>query len=323
MLSPSLEEFQKAQAILQSQIKPTLLRYSEWLSKELLAEVYLKFEFLQPGRSFKIRGAMNTLLSHSEKPSCVIASSGGNHGIAVTVACNGIGVPCCIILPESTSQHKISVLRELGAEVIVHGIDWDDAHSFGTGLSNERNGLYIHPFADRAVIIGQGTIALELVEELPSFDVVIASAGGGGLVSGITLALKALGMKEYVEVVSAETSGADCIAQSVRAKKIVELPTITSIARSLGAKKTTPFIFGTVSSLVDRCTVLSDEQAVSALFQFLDEEKSLIEPAASCSIAAALENRDYLKGKKIVIIVCGANIHLKEVLEWKTMMNLT
>jgi threonine dehydratase len=106
-------------------------------------------------------------------------------------------------------------------------------------------------------------------------------------------------------------------------KKIVELPTITSIARSLGAKKTTPFIFGTVSTLVDRCTVLSDEQAVSALFQFLDEEKSLIEPAASCSIAAALENRDYLKGKKIVIIVCGANIHLKEVLEWKTRMDLT
>ena len=175
--------------------------------------------------------------------------------------------------------------------------------------------MYIHPFADRAVIIGQGTIVLELVEELPSFDVVIASAGGGGLVSGIALALKAIGRKEYVDVVSAETSGADCIAQSVRAKKIVELPTITSIARSLGAKKTTPFIFETVSSLVDRCTVLSDEQTVSALFQFLDEEKSLIEPAASCSIAAALENRDYLKGKKIVIIVCGANIHLKEVLE--------
>jgi threonine dehydratase len=317
MLSPSLEEFQKAHAILQSQIKPTLLRYSEWLSKELLAEVYLKFEFLQPGRSFKIRGAMNTLLSLSEKPSCVIASSGGNHGIAVAVACNGIGVPCCIILPESTSQHKISVLRELGAEVIVHGIDWDDAHSFGTGLSNKRNGLYIHPFADRAVIIGQGTIVLELVEELPSFDVVIASAGGGGLVSGIALALKALGRKEYVEVISAETFGADCIAQSVRAKKIVELPTITSIARSLGAKKTTPFIFETISRLVDKCVVLSDEQAVSALFQFLDEEKALIEPAASCCIAAAIENRDYLKGKKIVIVVCGANIHLNEVLEWK------
>jgi len=152
---------------------------------------------------------------------------------------------------------------------------------------------------------------------------VIASAGGGGLLTGIALALKAIGRKENVEIISAETTGADCIAQSVRADKVIELPTITSIARSLGAKKTSPFIFETISSLVNKCIVLSDEQAVSALFQFLDEEKILIEPAASCSIAAALDNRDYLVGKKIVIIVCGANIHLNEVLGWKSMMTFT
>jgi len=165
MLPPTLEEFQAAHSIIKSKIKSTLLRQSEWLSKKLDAEVYLKFEFLQPGRSFKIRGAINTLLSQDEKPSHVFASSGGNHGIAVTVACNGIQVPCCIILPKSTSDHKISVLRRLGAEVVVHGVDWDDAHSFGVSLAKKENGLYIHPFADRSVIIGQGTIALELAEE--------------------------------------------------------------------------------------------------------------------------------------------------------------
>ncbi len=176
--------------------------------------------------------------------------------------------------------------------------------------------MYIHPFADRAVFMGQGTIALELIEELPSLDVVVASAGGGGLVSGIALALRALGREKQVEIISVETGGADCIAQSVRAGKLVELSTITSIAKLLGAKKTTPFIFETISRQVDKCVVVSDRQAVSALFRYLDEEKILIEPASSCSIAAVIENKDYLKEKKVVIVVCGANIRLSEPLEW-------
>ncbi len=164
--------------------------------------------------------------------------------------------------------------------------------------------------------MGQGTIALELIEELPSLDVVVASAGGGGLVSGIALALRALGREKQVEIISVETGGADCIAQSVRAGKLVELSTITSIAKLLGAKKTTPFIFETISRQVDKCVVVSDRQAVSALFRYLDEEKILIEPASSCSIAAVIENKDYLKEKKVVIVVCGANIRLSEPLEW-------
>ncbi len=317
MFRPSLQEFQEAHARIRSFIQPRVLRYSEWLSKELQAEVYLKYEFLLPGRSFKIRGAMNTLLSQDGEVSSVIASSGGNHGIAVAVACGKRDIPCCIILPESTSSHKVKVLKEMGAEVIVHGADWDDAHTFGEGLAEKRGGLYIHPFADREVILGQGTIALELAEEYPRFNVLIASAGGGGLLTGVTLALHALGRKEEVEVISAETSGADCIARSLQAGRVVELPCISSVAKSLGARRTTPFIFNTLLKMLDRFAVISDEEAIASLFQFLDEEKVLIEPASSCCIAAAMQQREHLKGKRIVIIVCGGNISLDEAAQWR------
>jgi threonine dehydratase len=318
----TLKKFQKAQERISAYVFPSPLKKSHWLSKELEAEVYLKLECLQPGRSFKIRGATNALLSQKSLPKKVITASGGNHGLGVTIASNRLKISCTVVLPLSTSSYRIKILEELGAEVILKGKAWDEANTFALKLAQESNNLYIHPFADQEVILGQGTIALELLEELKDFDILIASVGGGGLLSGISLALEASKKRKKIDIFSVETKGADSLALSLKYNKIMELPEITSIAKTLGAKKTTPFIFETLKRLIKQSFVIEDSEAVKYLIKFLDHEKILVEPATSCIIAAALMNRELFKDKKVVMIICGSNVSLDELSEWKKEFNL-
>ncbi len=315
-----LEEFQGVQKRI-AHVKPSPLVPSEWLSKELDAEVYLKLEYLQPGNSFKIRGASNALLSQDPLPDQVITASGGNHGLGVAVACKRAEVSCKVVLPTSTSSYRAKLLEDLGAEVQLFGDAWDDANRYALELANSPNILYIHPFADRAVVLGQGTIALELMDQLPEFDVLVASVGGGGLLTGISLALEQL---EYQgEIIAVETIGAESMHQSLNAGRIVELPAITSIAKTLGARKTEPFIFESLRRLVDHSLIVHDREAVKSLLDFLENEKILIEPATSCTIAAAFKNPELFRGKRVVFIICGSNVSMKEVENWKKEFNLS
>lgn len=296
-------------------IKPSPVIHSPWLSKKLDAEVYLKLECLQPGNSFKIRGASNALLSQDPLPHQVITASGGNHGLGVAFACHRAGVPCKVVLPTSTSDYRAKLLQEIGAEVQLYGDAWDDANRYALELANSPNILYIHPFADREVILGQGTIALELMEQLPEFDMLVASVGGGGLLTGISLALEQLGYQG--EIVAVETIGAESMHKSLAAGEIVELDAITSIAKTLGARKTEPFIFESLKRLVTHSLIVDDKDAVRSLLDFLDNEKILVEPATSCIIAAAFQNPEIFKNKKVVFIVCGSNVSMEEVENWK------
>ena len=315
----TLNDFETAQKRITPYVAHSLLVYSNWLSQELKAEVYLKLECLQPGRSFKIRGATNTLLAQSSLPKMVITASEGNHGIGVTIACNQLNIPCSVVLPTSAYKYRITLLKSLGAKVILNGDSFDDASKHAIELASNSGALYIHAFADRDVMIGQGTIALELMQEqaLKDLDIIMVSTGGGGLLSGISLALEAMGKSDDIQIYSAETKGADCIALSLQQKKLVELPAITSIAKSLGARKSTPFIFNTLQRLINKSFVVEDSQAVEALLQFLDNEKLLIEPATSCIIAAALANRKLFENQKVVFIICGGNVTLAEIDQWK------
>jgi threonine dehydratase len=294
-----------------------MLRKSDWLSEELRADVYLKLECLQPGRSFKIRGATHALLSRKTRPSKVITASGGNHGLGVAIACNQQGVPCMVVLPTTTSSYRIELLKTLGAEVFLYGEAWDEANNYAMNLALDPDVLYIHPFADRAVMLGQGTISFELVEQLGEFNVLVASVGGGGLLSGISLNLEAMGKSDNIDIFSVETRGAESLAKSLELNELIELPAITSIAKTLGARKTTPFIFGSLSRLVNKYFVIDDADAVKAIYQFLDHEKILVEPATSCIISAALANKELFVGKRVVFIICGSNVTLDEVEEWK------
>lgn len=318
----SLNEFKAAQNLISTYVKSSPLIKSTWLSKELKADIYLKLECLQPGHSFKIRGATNALLSQPKLPKRVLTASGGNHGLGVAIACNRLNVPCTIVLPISTPSHRIQLLNEIGASTLIYGEAWDEANSRALTMADDPGTLYIHAFADREVILGQGTISLELFSALDSIDILMASVGGGGLLSGISLALEALGKKNDVKIFSVETKGAESLAKSLQLQKLVELPAITSIAKSLGAKKLSEFNFETLNRLIDKYFVVTDKSAVECLLQFLDQEKLLVEPAASCLIAAAFENRDLFKNKKAVFIICGSNVTINEIEHWKQQFNL-
>ena len=311
-------DFDESQRKIAKYVNPSPLIYSDWLSKELHAEVYLKLECLQPGNSFKIRGATNALLSGT-RPSKVITASGGNHGLGVAIACQRQKIPCLVVLPTSTSEYRVEILRELNADVQLVGEAWDEANAYALSLAEDKTSLYIHPFADKEVILGQGTIALELIEEL-DFDMLVASVGGGGLLTGIAMALEANGKE--VEIVAVETNGADSLAQSLKANKLVELAAITSIAKTLGAKKTDQFIFDSLSRLVNHMFVVDDREAVRYLLEFLNHEKILVEPATSCIIAAAMQNREVFENRKIVFVICGSNVSLEEVEVWREQFKL-
>lgn len=312
------QDFEESYKRIRPHVDPSTLIKSEWLSKELQAEVFLKLECLQPGNSFKIRGATNALL-YGPKPKRVITASGGNHGLGVAIACQRQNIPCLVVLPTSTSTHRVEILKELGAEVQLEGEAWDEANKYALSLAEDETILYIHPFADREVILGQGSIALELIKEC-DFDILVASVGGGGLLTGISLALEA--NKKEVEIVAVETRGADSLAQSLAAGELVELDAITSIAKTLGAKKTDPFIFESLSRLVNHMLVVDDRDAVRYLLEFLDHEKILIEPATSCTIAAAMQNKELFANKRVVFVICGSNVSLKEVEIWKEQFKL-
>jgi len=299
-------------------IKPYILRtpliYSAWLSEKIGASVYLKLECLQEGRSFKIRGATNALLTE-QNYSSVIAASGGNHGLALAIAAKKLGKPCKIVVPLSTSEYRIELIRKAGAEVIVKGEAFDEADEYAQQLAKNENGAYIHPFANQNVFIGQGTVGVEILEELQP-DVVVASVGGGGLLGGICRSIQAISSDHLPEIYGVETIGTDSMYQSIKAHKIVKLEKITSIANTLGAKETAKINFDAIKDCVKEILLVSDQESVRAMQEFLDNEKILVEPAASCIVAAVDKYKEKFEGKKVVLVICGSNVTLKEFDTW-------
>ncbi|OLS24456.1 MAG: Phenylserine dehydratase [Candidatus Heimdallarchaeota archaeon LC_2] len=313
----SEEDFRKAQESIKDYIEHYSLKYSEWLSTELEAEVYLKLECFQPGRSFKIRGATNSLVSQKPKPTRVITASGGNHGVGVATIANKLNIPSLIVLPEGTSEYRIRILEEIGSQTFIIGNSWDDSNNYAIRLAKSENSLYIHAFADPLVIQGQGTVAVEIMDEINEIDAIVASVGGGGLLTGISLAVEAFAKQKEISLYAVETQGANCLNESLKEDKLVELAAITSIAKTLGARKMSEFNFRTLQRMLTNSYVVSDRDAVKSLIDFLNNEKILVEPAMSCIITALFQNKEEFKGKKIVIVVCGSNVTFNEVEKWK------
>ncbi len=201
-----------------------------------------------------------------------------------------------------------------GAEVVLHGDSWDAANLEAKRAAHATGRAYIHPFDDPHVMAGQGTIAMELLEKTSTVDLIVASIGGGGLVSGLASAAKELSPR--TRVVGVETQGADCLYQSRRAGRLVELPAITSVARSLGARRSAERPFRIIQNLVSSLVVVSDAQAVEAAWSLLHEEKLLVEPAAGCSIAALLNGQIPVRaGERVVVVLCGGNVTPQEARE--------
>ena len=308
----SLDMICRAQNRLRGLVHRTPLIHSAALSDHLGVKVYLKLELLQKTGSFKPRGAFNKMLSLTpeERKRGVVAVSGGNHAQGVAYAARQLGIAATIVMPASTPRNYVEATRGYGAELILTP---DIRAAFAEVDRLKAAGrVPVHPFDDPLVAAGQGTIGLEILEDLPTVKRVYVSIGGGGLITGVAMALKSI--KADVEIIGVETRGADAMSLSLAANRLVELPAITSIARTLGAPKVCDFTMSHVQRLVKEVRVVSDAAAATALFLVVERLKYLIEPSASCCLAAAEEQRDQFKpDDHIVLLFCGGNVSVEDL----------
>jgi threonine dehydratase len=294
---------------------PTLpmRRLSDLLGRPVVG----KFELLQHTGAFKARGAFHRMLrlSEAERSAGVVAVSGGNHGLAVAYAARELGIAATVIMPSTTVHDSVERARADGADVVVTNTI---AEAFTQALDQVSSGkVMIHPFDDPAVIAGQGTLALELYEDAPDVTDVIASIGGGGMITGVSTALKSL--NPDIRIWGVETRGADAMSRALAAGEPVTLDSIESIATTLGAPAVSPRTLAAVRSQVEEVVLVSDEDAVRAIETLSQVAKVITEPAAACTWAAALRLRDRLPDDaRVALILCGGNASLEDIAGWRT-----
>jgi threonine dehydratase len=296
----------RAQHRLRGLVRRTPLVHSAALSAHLGAPTYLKLECLQKTGSFKPRGAFNRILemSDAERRRGVVAVSGGNHAQGVAYAAGQLGIAATVCMPASTPRNYLDAARGYGADVVLCP---DIKAAFAETARLQQEGrVLVHPFDDPLVAAGQGTVGLEILEDLPVATRVYVSIGGGGFIGGVATAIRAI--KPDATVIGVQTRGADAMSQSLAAGKLVEVPAITSIARTLGAPRVSDFTLRLVRELVEE-VVVDDVAAARALFLLLERTKHLAEPAAACCLAAAEEQRATLTPKdQVVLVLCGGNV---------------
>ncbi len=272
----------------------------EWAS----ADVTLKLELLQVTGSFKARGAINKagMLTIEETRRGVITASGGNHGLAVAYAAHVLGVPATIYLPANVHPDKVAKLKNYGAKVVIEGASWHEANRGALAAAEKDELAYIHPFADPQVIAGQGTIALEILADAPDTEIILVAIGGGGLISGVALAAKAL--KPSIRIIGIEPVGAATLHESLRAGKIVTLPALATEAVTLAANRTEDINFAAVSAAVEEIVLVSDEEMRDAARLLWSQFGLAAELSGAASVAALMTGR--VTGERICALVCGA-----------------
>jgi len=270
-------------------------------------EVYLKTESLQSTGSFKIRGAYIKLasLSEDERKRGVIASSAGNHAQGVALAARMMGVPATIVMPEGASLAKIAGTRELGATVVLSGLVYDDAYRKACELQKETGAVFVHPFDDPMVIAGQGTIGLEILQDMPEVNAVVAPIGGGGMIAGTALAIKKL--RPDVKVYGAEAEGCASWTAALEAGHPVQLESINTIADGIAVKKVGELTFGIASGLLDGVVTVGDDEIAQTILLLLERSKIITEGAGAAAAAALLYNKIPVTGK-VAAVLSGGNI---------------
>ncbi|MDP6346187.1 MAG: threonine/serine dehydratase [Alphaproteobacteria bacterium] len=309
MSVPTIDDVRAAAARIQGRVRRTPMLAAAPLHAPLPSEMTLrlKLECLQVSGSFKARGAMSTLTALDEDAlgRGLITASGGNHGLGVAYAGHAAGVPTTIYLPGNTPGAKADSLRRWGAEVRFHGEVWDDANEAAVAVA-ARDGLtYVHPFADARVIAGQGTVALEILEQAPKTEVLLVAIGGGGLISGTALAAKAL--HPEITVIGVEPVGAPTLFESLKAGRLVELPTIETRANTLAPRRSEAINLELIQQNVDEIVLVTDEQMLAAA-QWLWRECGLAVELSAAAAVAALLSEAYVPaaGAEVTALVCGA-----------------
>ncbi len=311
-----LGDFEKARIRLGPLIRRTRLIHSDIYSRETGNDIYIKPENLQRTGSFKIRGAYNKMakLSQDEKKRGVIASSAGNHAQGVALAGNMLGIRTTIVMPRYTPLIKVEATRNYGADVILEGEDYDGAYKRAIELQEERGYTFVHPFNDMDVIEGQGTIALEILEEVPDADMILVPIGGGGLISGIAAAAKK--KNPEIKIIGVEADGAASAKLSMEKLKLTELRESSTIADGAAVKKIGDLSFRYIRDYVDEIITVSDYDLMREFLVLVEKHKIVAENAGILSVAGLrkLQVRD----KKIISVLSGGNI---DVLTIASMIN--
>ena len=302
----TLNEIYRASHVLKTTIRRTSLIVAPSVRKD--CEVYIKPENLQVTGSFKVRGAtyMISQLSDEEKSRGVIASSAGNHAQGVALAASANGINSIICLPSGAPISKVEATRSYGAEIcLVPGV-YDDAYRKALQLRDERGMTFVHPFNDPMVIAGQGTIGLEILDDLPDVDAIIVPVGGGGLISGVAYAAKQL--KPGIKVYGVQAAGAPSMVRSLEDGHLGRLSSVSTIADGIAVKEPGNLTYDLCSKYVDRIITVTDDEICAAILLLLEKHKLIAEGAGAVSVAAAMFGGLPLEGKKVACVVSGGNV---------------
>lgn len=302
----NLDNFYRARYVLSRIIRRTDLIYAPKINEE--SDIYLKPENLQTTGSFKLRGACYKIsqLSDEEKMRGVIACSAGNHAQGVALGATSQGIKSLICLPEGAPISKVEATRRYGAEIcLVPGV-YDDAYQRAIQLRDEYGYTFIHPFDDEHVIAGQGTIGLELLEQLPEVEAIVVPIGGGGLISGIAYVVKSLNPK--VKVYGVQAMGAPSMLQSLEAHSKERLLSVSTIADGIAVKEPGDLTYDICSKYVDGVVTVTEDEICAAILALMEQQKLVAEGAGAVSVAAAMFNKVPVKGKKTICVVSGGNI---------------
>ncbi len=305
----TIADIQAARERLGKAVYRTPCPHSATLSKLCGCQVYFKLENLQMTGSFKERGALNKLLqlTVAEKAAGVIAASAGNHAQGVAYHATRLGIRSVIVMPRTTPLVKVSNTRELGGEVILHGANYDEAFARATELAAEHGYTYIHAFDDEAIIAGQGTIGLELLEEETKFDAVVVPIGGGGMIAGIAIAMKT--MRPNLRIIGVEPAYVASMKSAVAEGHPVTVTSQPTIADGLAVKRAGAFPLEIVKQYVDDIVTVTEGEISSAILKLLEIEKTVAEGGGAAGLAAVLFKKiPNLAGKRVAIIICGGNI---------------
>lgn len=304
----TLEKFEEAAEIVKKVTLETKLVYSEYFSNLTGNKVYFKPENLQYTGAYKVRGAYYKIstLSDEERAKGLITASAGNHAQGVAYAAKLYGVRAVVVMPVTTPLMKVNRTKSYGAEVVLYGNVYDEACDYALKLAKEQGLTFVHPFDDYDVATGQGSIAMEIIKELPTVDYILVPIGGGGLATGVSTLAKLLNSK--IKVIGVEPAGANCMQESIKAGKVVTLPSANTIADGTAVKTPGSKIFPYVKKNIDDIITIQDEELIVAFLDVVENHKMIVENSGLLTVAA-LKHLD-VKGKKVVSILSGGNMDI-------------
>jgi threonine dehydratase len=308
LINVSLAEVQKARRELSKMLPATPLLFNSWLSQSMGCEVYLKLETAQPIGSFKIRGATYRIsqLTKAQRRRGVIAASAGNHSQGLAWGAKHFGVNALIVMPVGAPLVKLQNTQDLGAQVILEGSRYDEAYAHALQIAKKSGRVFVHAYEDPCVIAGQGTVGLEIFDQLPDVDCVVGSVGGGGLMAGVSIALKAL--KPQVKILACQASGAATMVKSIEAGKALTLSGIKTFADGIAVSHASEPMRQRLAAGVDEWVTVDEDAIAAAVLTLLEKGKIVTEGAGAAPLAAFQKVSKKFKNKKVVLIISGGNI---------------